>query len=65
MKIASRIRRSGGATAAALIALLAYSGAAGAQEVQKTTLYGNMGTVTQDMLNRAAGDGNNFLHSTS
>ena len=26
------------------------------------TLYGDMTAVTQDMLNRAAGDGNNFLH---
>ncbi len=36
---------------------------AAAQEVQGGTLYGNMQTVTQDMLNRAAGDGNNFLHT--
>jgi PQQ-dependent dehydrogenase (methanol/ethanol family) len=35
----------------------------GAQEVEKTTLYGNMQTVTQDLMNRAAGDGNNFLHT--
>ena len=34
-----------------------------AQETEKKTLYGNMQTVTQDMLNRAAGDGNNFLHT--
>ncbi|MCH7793802.1 MAG: PQQ-binding-like beta-propeller repeat protein [Proteobacteria bacterium] len=27
------------------------------------TLYGDMQVVTQDMLNRAAGDGNNFLHT--
>ena len=27
------------------------------------TLYGNMQTVTQDMLNRADGDANNFLHT--
>jgi PQQ-dependent dehydrogenase (methanol/ethanol family) len=27
------------------------------------TLYGDMGTVTQDLLSRAAGDGNNFLHT--
>lgn len=37
--------------------------AADAQEVQGGTLYGNMQTVTQDMLNRADGDGNNFLHT--
>ncbi len=34
-----------------------------AQEVEKTTLYGNMRTVTQDLMSRAAGDGNNFLHT--
>jgi len=34
-----------------------------AQEVKGATLYGDMNTVTQDMLNRAAGDGNNFLHT--
>ena len=27
------------------------------------TLYGNMQTVTQDMLDRADGDSNNFLHT--
>ena len=27
------------------------------------TLYGNMQAVTQDMLDNAAGDGNNFLHT--
>jgi PQQ-dependent dehydrogenase (methanol/ethanol family) len=36
---------------------------AGAQEVEKTTLYGDMQTVTQDLMDRAAGDGNNFLHT--
>lgn len=34
-----------------------------AQEVQGGTLYGNMDVVTQDMLDRAGGDGNNFLHT--
>ncbi len=34
-----------------------------AQEVKGGTLYGDMQIVTQDMLNRAAGDGNNFLHT--
>ena len=33
------------------------------QEVAGGTLYGNMLTVTQDMLDRAAGDANNFLHT--
>jgi PQQ-dependent dehydrogenase (methanol/ethanol family) len=34
-----------------------------AQEVQGGTLYGNMNVVTQDMLDRADGDANNFLHT--
>jgi PQQ-dependent dehydrogenase (methanol/ethanol family) len=34
-----------------------------AGEVEGGTLYGDMQSVTQDMLNRAAGDGNNFLHT--
>jgi PQQ-dependent dehydrogenase (methanol/ethanol family) len=34
-----------------------------AQEVDSGTLYGDMHTVTQDLLNLADGDGNNFLHT--
>ena len=34
-----------------------------AKEVKGETLYGNMGTVTQDMMNRAGSDANNFLHT--
>jgi PQQ-dependent dehydrogenase (methanol/ethanol family) len=34
-----------------------------AQEVKPGTKYGDMTTVTQDLLNRSAGDGNNFLHT--
>jgi len=34
-----------------------------AQEVKPATKYGDMTTVTQDLLSRAAGDGNNFLHT--
>ncbi len=33
------------------------------QEVDGGTLYGDMLTVTQDMLDRAASDSNNFLHA--
>jgi len=33
------------------------------EETGTGTLYGDMHTVTQDMLSRAAGDGNNFLHT--
>ncbi len=36
---------------------------AAAQEVDSGTRYGDMQAVTQDMLNFAAGDGNNFLHT--
>ena len=45
---------------AAAAALMATSISATAQEGTK---YGDMTTVSQDMLNRAAGDGNNFLHT--
>jgi len=33
------------------------------EEVKAATLYGNMNTVTQRMLDRAGGDANNFLHT--
>lgn len=40
------------------------AGLASAQEeVGGGTLYGDLSYVTQDMLSRAAGDGNNFLHT--
>jgi alcohol dehydrogenase (cytochrome c) len=51
-------------TAAATAALVTFAGAAvptGAQEIRSAAKYGNLETVTQDMLDRAAGDGNNFL----
>ena len=41
------------------------SGGAVAQEVQGGTLYGDMREVTQDMLTRADGDANNFLHTNA
>ncbi|RME36000.1 MAG: quinonprotein alcohol dehydrogenase [Gammaproteobacteria bacterium] len=45
-------------------ALLAgMTGGAVAEEVKKATLFGDMQKVTQDMLDHAAGDGNNFLHT--
>ncbi|MBE9552131.1 MAG: PQQ-binding-like beta-propeller repeat protein, partial [Proteobacteria bacterium] len=46
---------------AGLVAAGAFT--ASAQEVQGGTLYGNMNTVSQDMMNRAESDGNNFLHT--
>jgi len=51
------------AAAAALLAASLVSQAGQAGEVDRGTLYGDMLTVTQDMLDRAAGDGNNFLHT--
>lgn len=39
------------------------SSVAAQEETSSSTLYGDMQTVTQDMLSRAAGDGNNFLHT--
>ncbi|MHB2169353.1 outer membrane protein assembly factor BamB family protein [Alsobacter sp. R-9] len=51
------------ATAMAVAAGFAYASAASAQEVKGATKWGDMNTVTQDLLNRAAGDGNNFLHT--
>jgi alcohol dehydrogenase (cytochrome c) len=34
-----------------------------AQETKPASKWGDMSTVTQDLLNRAGGDGNNFLHT--
>jgi PQQ-dependent dehydrogenase (methanol/ethanol family) len=52
-------KRAGAAVAATVIG----AATAGAQEVKTATKWGDMATVTQDLLNRAAGDGNNFLHT--
>ena len=53
--------------AALALAGAALTGLAGqslrAQETGNTTLYGDMQTVTQDLMDRAASDGNNFLHT--
>lgn len=48
----------GAAASVALLALLPSMA-----QAQNGTLYGDMLTVTQDLLNRAAGDGNKFLHT--
>jgi PQQ-dependent dehydrogenase (methanol/ethanol family) len=50
-------------TAIVTCAALAFVGNAGAQEVAGGPKYGDMTIVSQDLLNRAAGDGNNFLHT--
>jgi alcohol dehydrogenase (cytochrome c) len=49
------------AVACALALVAARS--ASADETKSATLYGDMQTVTQDMLNRSADDGNNFLQT--
>lgn len=54
---------AGGVSAGALALLAVMASGASGQEVKKGTLYGDMATVTQDLLNNAAGDGNNFLHT--
>ena len=46
---------------AAIVWTLPIAGAAISQEVKPVPKYGDMQTVTQDLLNRAGGDGNNFL----
>jgi PQQ-dependent dehydrogenase (methanol/ethanol family) len=51
------------ATAVAYAFAIAGIGGAAAQEVKTAPKYGDMQTVTQDMLNHAGGDGNNFLHT--
>ena len=45
------------------IGVISSAGTVSAEEVKKATLYGNMNVVTQDMLNRAGRDANNFLHT--
>jgi PQQ-dependent dehydrogenase (methanol/ethanol family) len=56
------------ATAAATAALMVLTFGAAittarSQEVKPAVKYGDLSTVSQDLLNRAAGDGNNFLHT--
>ena len=52
-----------GASFLSILALLTMAPMMARSETGSGTLYGDMHTVTQDMLNRAAGDGNNFLHT--
>ena len=47
--------------AGAVACTLSMVGVAISQEVKPAPKYGDMRTVTQDLLNRAGGDGNNFL----
>ena len=60
------MRRSKSMFFSALVGLAVFAISANpfvAKEVKGETLYGNMATVTQDMLNRAGSDANNFLHT--
>jgi PQQ-dependent dehydrogenase (methanol/ethanol family) len=49
------------AAAFAIAGSAAMMGSASSQETSAPVKYGNMNTVSQDLLNRAGGDGNNFL----
>ncbi|MCA0943234.1 PQQ-binding-like beta-propeller repeat protein [Salipiger pacificus] len=49
--------------ASCLAALVASAPAHAQDETSASTLYGDLQSVTQSMLSRAAGDGNNFLHT--
>jgi PQQ-dependent dehydrogenase (methanol/ethanol family) len=51
------------AIAGAIAFTFATMGVATSQEVKPASKYGDMTTVTQDLLNRAASDGNNYLHT--
>ncbi len=45
------------------LSVVSLAGQTSAEEVKAGTLYGNMSTFTQDMLSRAGGDANNYLHT--
>jgi alcohol dehydrogenase (cytochrome c) len=51
------------AIAGAIALTFATMGVATSQEVKTASKWGDMNTVTQDLLNRAASDGNNYLHT--
>ena len=57
------LARAGASMAVIGLLLGGLAGTAKAQEVNSAIKYGDMGTVTQDLLNRAASDGNNFLQT--
>jgi alcohol dehydrogenase (cytochrome c) len=63
MNICFRSMRSAFAWVGGAMLLAVAAPAAQAGEVGSGTLYGDMQTVTQDMIDRADGDGNNFLHT--
>lgn len=57
------LTRAGVSLSAVVLALAGLAGAVNAQEIRTAAKYGDMNTVTQDLLDRADGDGNNFLHT--
>lgn len=59
----SKTRRSLATLAFALSAGLVANGTVSGQEIKTASKWGDMNSVTQDLLSRAAGDGNNFLHT--
>jgi alcohol dehydrogenase (cytochrome c) len=63
MHLRSGMRKAGYWAASVIAAGALGSAGADAQEVKPASKWGDMSTVTQDLLNRAAGDGNNFLHT--
>lgn len=61
--MSSMTRQLLAATAISAAVGFAFASPASSQEVKGATKWGDMNTVTQDLLSRAAGDGNNFLHT--
>ncbi len=60
----ARLKRGSAKAAMLGVASVFFGYSAGhAQEVKSASKFGDMLTVTQDLLNRADGDGNNFLHT--
>ena len=47
----------------ASLMITAGTSALAGEEIEAGTLFGDMQTVTQDLLDNAAGDSNNFLHT--
>ena len=58
-----RIQLNNFSLLASVFTLMLHAGLVSGEEVSGGTLYGDMQTVTQDMLDHAAGDSNNFLHT--
>lgn len=56
-------RRRLGATGLFIAGILCCSASYAQEETSNSTRYGNLDAVSQDMLNRAGSDGNNFLHT--